>query len=302
MLLEQLFENLTVRVEAFATCRVATGWRLRLPGLDWVTFHFVLEGTGSVQDADGVRVSVHRDSLVVVPPHLVHGIECGPSNRLAEVSADAPGNRDPPDHTAGPTDADGLIVACGRVRVAYGPSLGLFDRLDDLLVLDFAENPQVRRVFEGLRDEQRLPNPGRGPMMSALMNQALVHVFRHLCDHPDCRLPWLQALEDPDLARVIDRILEAPEADHSVGSLARVAYMSRAAFARRFHQAFGRTPIQYVRDVRLRRGARLLCQEPLLTVETVARRTGFGSRSGFSRAFSDFFGRSPSAFRNLPRE
>jgi len=33
MLLEKLFENLALRGGAFATCQVAPGWRLRLPGL-----------------------------------------------------------------------------------------------------------------------------------------------------------------------------------------------------------------------------------------------------------------------------
>lgn len=298
LLLNDLLANLSVQVDAFATCRVAHGWRLRLPALDWATFHFVLQGTGSVRDAEGASVAVHRDSLVIVPPHLAHGIECGSSRRLAEASPATHVGPGLPDHAAGPAGPNGLTVACGRARVAYGPSLGLFDHLQDLLLMDFADSRDVRAVFRQLRAEQRSPGPGSGPLMSALMNQALVHIFRRLCDQPECRLPWLAALGDPDLARVIDRIIEAPDADHTVASLADIAYMSRATFARRFRAAFGCTPMEYVRDVRLRHGARLLREAPWLPIKTVARRSGFSSRSGFSRAFSGFFGRSPATFRD----
>jgi hypothetical protein len=36
MLLEKLFDNLELKVEPFATCRLSDGWRLRLPCRDWV--------------------------------------------------------------------------------------------------------------------------------------------------------------------------------------------------------------------------------------------------------------------------
>jgi len=35
MLLEKLFGNLALTVDPFATCRLADGWRLRLPVRDW---------------------------------------------------------------------------------------------------------------------------------------------------------------------------------------------------------------------------------------------------------------------------
>jgi AraC family transcriptional activator of mtrCDE len=52
-----------------------------------------------------------------------------------------------------------------------------------------------------------------------------------------------------------------------------------------------------VREVRLREAARMLRQSSL-PVDTVAGRTGFASRSHFSRAFRDLFGQSPSAYRS----
>jgi transcriptional regulator GlxA family with amidase domain len=106
----------------------------------------------------------------------------------------------------------------------------------------------------------------------------------------------LSALEDPQLASVIDAMLEHPEQHHTVESLASIAHMSRSAFARRFTDCFNRPPMDYLRDVRLRRAAQLLCRDDL-SVDEVASKVGFSSRSHFSHTFREHFGASPVAFR-----
>ena len=54
--------------------------------------------------------------------------------------------------------------------------------------------------------------------------------------------------------------------------------------------------MDYLRDVRLRRAAQLLCRDDL-SVDEVASKVGFSSRSHFSHTFRDHFGASPLAFR-----
>ena len=129
------------------------------------------------------------------------------------------------------------------------------------------------------------------------MSQCLVDVFRRLCETPECRLPWVVALEDERLAAAVEAVLESPGADHSVSSLARTAAMSRSAFAEEFTAHFDSTPMRFVRDVRLQRAAALLRTSDA-PVATVARRVGFASRSHFSSAFREHYGETPSRFRS----
>lgn len=297
MLMERLFDHLAVSVEPFATCEVASGWRLRLPPLDFVNLHFVLRGSGTLKGPGGKAHALARGTLAVVPPEYPHALECG-----RDVVREArPGDEPPPNPllqiVAGPPEEADLVIACGRVKVTYGEDLGLFDRLRECIVLDFSESEQMGVVFEGLLGERHSRQEASGAMMTALMNQCLVLVFRRLSAHRDGRLPWLGALEDPRLAAVLDAILDRPEQPYTLESLASMANMSRSAFAKHFHESFGRTPIRYVREVRLRKAARLLRREALLSVEAVAHRVGFESRSQFSRAFADLFGHPPSEFR-----
>jgi AraC-like DNA-binding protein len=298
MLLQRLLDNLGLEVEPFATCGVAPGWRLRLPAGDLVTLHFVLQGEGGLVGQDDQVVPLPTHSLAVVPPGVPHQLVVG-DGVLAEERTSPLG---PPGLTnlrAGPDPEVSLVVACGRIRATWGGVRGLFDTLHDPLVVEFADTPQMPAVFDALLAEQRSPTAGREQMAKALMWQCLVELFRRFCVRDDCSLPWLAALDDQRLARALQAILHAPDRDHTLGSLAREAAMSRSAFAARFRAAFDRTPMEYVREVRLREAARLLRQSSL-PVDTVAGRTGFASRSHFSRAFRDLFGQSPSAYRTSP--
>ncbi len=74
---------------------------------------------------------------------------------------------------------------------------------------------------------------------------------------------------------------------------------ARASYAEHFKKAFDRTPMDFLKGVRLRRAAHLLTATDL-PVKAIAARIGFDSRSYFSRAFKDFTGVDPAGFRANP--
>jgi AraC-like DNA-binding protein len=302
MLLEKLFDNLDLRIDAFATCGVSSGWRLRVPGLDWVTLHFVMHGEGVLRCPKGNSHLMPCYSLAIVPTRLEHDLECGQEVlHGAKIGEGEPPTTPVPHYTAGSNGNAELIVACGRFQATYGEGLDLFGRLRDVLVIDFSDESKMHRLMELVLEEQRSAGPGSKAMMSALLSQCLVLMFRRLAKTPGGGLAWLHALEDPRLSRVIDAVLDAPEQPHTLERLADLAGMSRSVFAKRFHEGFGRTPMDYVREVRLRTGARLLGQGEL-SVDAVAARVGFASRSHFSTSFSEHFGCSPTTFREKRSE
>jgi len=296
VLLDKLLANLAVEVEPFALCLLSAGWRLTLPAPANVMIHFVLEGYGVVRGPDGVAHAVAPFCLVVVPPRTKHALESG-EDPERERRIDALPEAQPPFRiVAGSPDDPSLTVACGTVRACYGSSLGLFDHLHEVLAVDLSVFPEARPAIEGILAEQSRPSPGGSAMMTALMTQCLVYLFRSLCGGPQCP-PWLSALEDPRLARAIDRILEDPGTDHTVESLADAASMSRSAFSAQFAVAFERSPMSLVHHMRMQRAYQLLMQNGLLSIEEVAGRVGYSSRSHFSRAFKKHHGISPTACR-----
>jgi transcriptional regulator GlxA family with amidase domain len=183
------------------------------------------------------------------------------------------------------------------VNVTYGDSLELFRRLDDVIVADLSEYPQVRSAFEGILAEQGGATEGSAALTRALMTQCIVYLLRNLTDQSDGRLPWLPGLEDPNLSQAVDSIFKHPETPHTVDSLADQALMSRSVFAERFREAFGDTPINFVHNIRIRKAADLLRGRTGPTAEQIARQVGFSSRTHFSSAFKSQFGVSPAAFQ-----
>lgn len=296
MLLEKLFDNLAMSVDPFATCRLSEGWRLRLPCRDWVTLHYTLAGKAELKLGSGELLPIPGNSLAVMPPNLVHAVQCGQVEN--ETGIDGQGDPNAPicELVAGTLDSVAVTIACGRIQARYAGSFGLFDHLREAIVLDFTEDRKMRFIFEALIEEYQKSGPASAAMMKALMNQCLIEVLRAAEEQSGGALPWLSALDDPRISKVVDTILDRPEKNYSVESLAEIAAMSRATFARHFEKCFGRTPMDYLRDVRLRRAAQLL-QVSSIPMNGIAARVGYSSRSHFSRAFSEQFGVSPTDFR-----
>ena len=98
------------------------------------------------------------------------------------------------------------------------------------------------------------------------------------------------------LIRVMEYIHDHPDADLSLDVLAEVAALSRFHFHRVFHALIGQTASQTVRRVRLNRASVALVTTPD-PVAAIARATGYPNHASFTRAFTDLYTLTPSAFR-----
>ncbi|MBC3763938.1 helix-turn-helix domain-containing protein [Quadrisphaera oryzae] len=105
--------------------------------------------------------------------------------------------------------------------------------------------------------------------------------------------------DDPHLRRAAAAVMADPARDWSVAQLAAVAAMSRSAFAEKFRTAYGRSPVAFVTEVRMRRAVVLL--EGGAPVSAAARSLGYASEDGFSRAFRRHTGAPPSQWRARQR-
>lgn len=85
-------------------------------------------------------------------------------------------------------------------------------------------------------------------------------------------------------------------APRSVGEIAAALGVHRVHLARRFRQAFGLSPGEYLRRCRLER-ARNLVQRSAAPLADIAAAAGFADQSHFTNAFRKQFGTSPRAFR-----
>ena len=267
MLLDRLLANLGVEVAHVAVDEVPPGGRAARPAQPQTLILFGIDGNGTVRGATGQQELQHG-WLGVVPPGTPFSLLAGEQP---------------------------FIVACGGLSVTYHTGADVFAALPHTLTFDLTDDPDVATAFRNLIEEQRHPRPGSTFLGTALANQCLVAVFRAVCDHPDCTVPWLEALEDPQLAPALELMLGKPGDPHTVESLAAACHLSRAAFTRHFTEATGESPMAYLRRVRMREAAQLLAARRPVAV--VAHEVGYASRSRFGDAFRREYGSSPAEYQ-----
>ena len=83
----------------------------------------------------------------------------------------------------------------------------------------------------------------------------------------------------------------------SLEQCARAAHMSPFHFIRRFKQATGFTPMEYLEKFRIGRAQEMMAEQPGLRLNEIARAVGFSDPAYFSRIFRKSLGSSPREFR-----
>jgi signal transduction histidine kinase/ligand-binding sensor domain-containing protein/DNA-binding response OmpR family regulator len=97
-----------------------------------------------------------------------------------------------------------------------------------------------------------------------------------------------------DAVKYVEKNMERP--DLSVEELSRQLGMSRVHLYKRMRQVTGKTPIEFIRVMRLKRAAQLL-RESQLNVSEIAYRVGFNNPKYFSNYFKQEFGVLPSVYQ-----
>ena len=293
--LDQLIEGLEVGVSAFALCEVRQDAKFILKEETNTALHYVLSGSGNAWQSGGRKFSLEPHTIMIIPPGSLVAVT---NEQGAEIP---PSHCEPlPEDWANLTvgsGAPGIKLACGFIRAMHLETTGLFDHLREPLVVNVSDDTSFRVPFLQLLDELAAPKPGTRVLAEMLMKQCLIVLLRRQTQTArDSYAPWIAAAGRPELGRVIAAITDKPQADHKLQNLADIAGMSRTTFAEQFRKAFGRTPMDFVKETRLRRAARFLVATDL-PVKTIAARVGYSSRSYFSRAFKSVMDVDPATYR-----
>jgi len=145
------------------------------------------------------------------------------------------------------------------------------------------------------------PKLGSRAIICTILLQSILHLFRDRLIANDPALTWMAAIGDNNLWNSLKVMLDDPSQPHSVETLAEISGMSRSAFAKRFSDAYGGGPMTFLRQLRINLAAALL-HDTDAPIKLIARKTGFQSRSAFTRTFDNHFGQSPGSYRKEQKE
>lgn len=156
-----------------------------------------------------------------------------------------------------------------------------------MALIDFATGPSFGpTLYEGALAAKRLND-----MLVDLLLETWPHNYSNLLLRPAA------AIAPRHVRLAIDFIAEHPAAEIDSAQLAALAGVSVRALQAGFRRFVGTSIAAYQRQVRLERAREELTENPVSSVEEVARNWGFTNAGRFSRYFREVYGISPSQVR-----
>lgn len=167
-----------------------------------------------------------------------------------------------------------------------GPSANWVAQLSDLIVLELSS------------ERERVDRAG---ILQRLAELLVIVLVRHMSEEAEqLRRALPTALQDSRIWRALAAFHRAPAAPWTVEGLAKVAGMSRTAFAVRFQELLGVPPLQCLTGLRMDMAADMLMREDS-PVKLIAERIGYSTEAAFNRAFVRRFAVSPGRWRTSRR-
>jgi AraC-like DNA-binding protein len=268
-------------------------WALRMRARPFSVFHVVLDGT-CVLTSDGAAPRTARKGDVMLLPR-------GGGHELRDT-VDSPAEAAEVDGRSAPVvrsgDGPPAVVVCGLFRFEDRHSNLLLGSLPELVhVHDLGDGagPWLAQTLALIDHETRTLGPGADAALSGLCDTLFTYVLRsHL---QDARDGWLGALRDAHVGEALRLIHESPGHPWTVPELATRVAMSRSAFAQRFTELVGTSPLAYVVAWRMQKAAGLL-RATRQTLGEIAGAVGYESEPAFSKAFKREQGVTPGAYRS----
>jgi AraC-like DNA-binding protein len=194
-------------------------------------------------------------------------------------------------------------VAGGHFALNGGPTQMLLSALPPVVhIRNKAGKAVMLWSIERMSEELSQAQPGSALVTQHLASLMLIQALRlHLADTSEIHRGWLAALADKQLSLAIANMHAKPGNSWTVLSLAESIGMSRAGFARRFREAVGTGPLEYLTRWRMMLAADQL-ENSTENLSTIAQALGYGSESAFGKAFRRVTGCSPRKYTQQQRE
>jgi AraC-like DNA-binding protein len=194
-------------------------------------------------------------------------------------------------------------IVCGSLSFDRA-SLKPITQLLPSFILIKAEQARTLALHDTMRalaSEMAEQAPGSEVVANRLAEVLFIQILRaHIAsgterNRPEHNKGWLRAVFDPQIGTALSAIHNSVNTPWTVESLAEAAGMSRSAFAARFKELLGQTPLEYVTEWRMQKAMQLLEQRDKKLID-VARSVGYESDAAFSKAFKRVVGANPGEY------
>ena len=297
----ELLASLRVRSTVYCLSELREPWGFEVDGAGVAKFHLVLSGSCWLNLAGHEPARLGTGDLVILSRgerHVMNDSPDSPVTRLDEIVAGHP-----PDADAGLTygGAGALTrLLCGGFVLDDPAPVTLMSMLPPVLQLNSHSadiTTWLEPVFALVRQEAANSSPGAQAIFAKLADVFLSQALRsYLAGAEQVGSLRPSRVPDAQIAHALSVLRVKPAANWTLAELACHTGMSRTLFTTRFRAAVGESPMRHLARMRLGQAAGYLTTTRL-SVEAIARRTGYGTSASLSKAFKREFGVSPGQYR-----
>ncbi|MFB9951335.1 AraC family transcriptional regulator [Rhizobium puerariae] len=279
-------------------------WGVEVPEQPGPTFYFITEGRCWFKAGEGDLIELHEGDYILSVRPMNDRFLSGPemetvlSDEAFKARHSVDGEIRLGDPGSGPlTRILGGLVRCDPANADL--LIGLLPRFVHVPASE-PGGARLRTLVSIVREEAEDTRPGRDAILCRLIEVMLIETLRRESAFCSSHAGLLGGLAHPQLAQALAHVHADVARGWTVDELARRVGMSRSVFARRFSEAVGLAPVEYLLNWRM-----ALAKDALLrggqSLEEIAERIGYKSASAFSTAFSRRIGCPPSEYASASR-
>jgi AraC-like DNA-binding protein len=301
-----LLAMVRVRTSVYCRSELRAPWGFGVDARGNPSFHVVTRG-GCWLEVDGAEMPLALASgdLVLLPHgarHWLRDASSSPVRWLDDILGSTPVDDDGRLRYGGRGELTELLCGGFELEGESDPVLQALPRVVHVRGVDARPVPWVAATLELVAAVTSSETSGAEAVLTRLAETMVTQALRAaLADLAATDPRRTQALRDPQVAAAIRLIHAQPESAWTVERLASQVGYSRSAFASRFREVVGESPIAYVTRSRLTIGATLLARTRM-SIGEVARRAGYSTEASFGRAFKRAFGIAPGEYRRKSPE
>jgi AraC-like DNA-binding protein len=301
ILIADLLRSIRVRSSVFARPELRAPWGFNLTD-DGAAFHLVTSGQCLLElDGSEEPTPLSEGDFVILPrggSHIVRDARTTEPVRLDRLLKERARDADGVFRAGGSGATTRLI--CGRLHFEDVSTVLLLTMLPPVIHVKKKDGrlaSWLGPTIEQMEHELHAGGLGADVVIARLADILFIQaVAAYLEDNAGTiQSGWLAALRDPQIGPAL-ALLHRPDRAWTVGSLARELGLSRSAFAARFAQLVGESPLRYFARVRLNVAASRL-RSSAETTSSIAATLGYESDSGFHKAFKQRYGETPGRYR-----
>lgn len=296
--LSDIFSSMRVRKAKFTTLDATAPWGVASSGDPSIKFVLVVRGSGILRTKEHtIPVPLRAgDVFIMFGPEAYEVYDHQNSMTVDCVGVDSLRTHNRIEFGGG---GAATTFVSGFFEVDSLDARPLIDVLPKLLHLKSEQ--QRSRAFESVLEllaaEAEAPGLGSDAVVHRLFELLFVHAVRAFADQMTTpKKGWLAAVSDKALLPAVQAIHGDLQTAWTVEMLARKSGMSRSAFAARFKEIVGETPLAYLTEWRIFQSARLI-ERGDDKVSSISRSVGYLSDAAFTKAFKKVIGVVPSKYR-----